>query len=159
MAIMKIMKYWLEAIVCFLLVILVLSVFSQVFIRFVVRVPFPWIDEIVRMSFVYMTFLGAALGVKYSQHLTVEVIENLPRKIRNTLISVGYVLTLIFIVVYIFSGWEYSIGAKNQYSPVLEIPNMYLHFILPISGVIMLYYLVKNIIREIQGWKEGEKTP
>lgn len=150
---MRIFRYWLETIVCSLLVFLVIGVSFQILFR-VTAISAPWIEEIVRITFAYMVFLGIVLGVKYSEHLSVDLISGLPAKFHNIIIAFGYFLTLIFLIFFTYFGFVHTIDTMGQYTPTLEISNFYLHLVIPISGILMLYYIILNItrlFREVKG--------
>ena len=155
---MIIFKYWLEFVTGLCLAIVVVATFLQVVTRFVIKIPMPWAQEVALIGFAYMVFLGAALGVKHSMHLSVDVLGNLSPKARLPIISIGYLLSIIFVIIFIYYGWVHSLNSKLQFTSTLEISTMYIYFVLPVSGLIMLYYLVRNWIREISSEREGGRV-
>ncbi|MDI6863864.1 MAG: TRAP transporter small permease, partial [Pseudothermotoga sp.] len=61
--------------------ILFLSMFSQVVLRYVFRHPSPEAFEISSYSFVWSVLLGAALANRYKNHIKFDIIYNkFPRK-------------------------------------------------------------------------------
>lgn len=152
---MRFVKNWLEILTGSFLLILVITTFLQVLFRFAIKIPAPWTEEVTRISFVYMIFLGAALGVKYSRHLSVDVINNLPPQIKKVIITISYALSIVFMGTFTYFGWVHAVGSRVQTTPTLEISLLYLYLILPVSGLIMTYYLVKGMIMEIQGKQGG----
>ena len=49
--------------------------------RYITKTSMPWADELVRLLFIWATFLGTSIGVKRGAHLGVSVIQtSLPRK-------------------------------------------------------------------------------
>src|SRR3990170_2085207 len=61
----------IEASITMLMVVMVLLAFVQVVLRYVFDDPFAWNEEVARWSFVWMTFLGAVLGVKRNSHVRI----------------------------------------------------------------------------------------
>ncbi len=53
-----------EYVVSVLLVIMVVVVFLQVIFRFVIHASLPWSEELSRYILVWLSFLGAAIGVR-----------------------------------------------------------------------------------------------
>ncbi|WP_019121305.1 TRAP transporter small permease [Brevibacillus massiliensis] len=146
----RLAKNWLEILTCLCLSTLVVTVFLQVLFRFVIKLPAPWTEEVTRIAFVYMVFLGAGLGVKYQRHLTVDVLGAVPANLRKWIVSIGYVLSIAFVGVLIYYGAKHTVNSKLATTPTLELSLSYLYMIIPISGLIMLYYLLKNMIAEIR---------
>lgn len=132
------------------LAIVVVSTFLQVLFRFVFKIPVPWTEEVTRIAFADMVFLGAAYAVKENRHLSVDVISSLPRAIRSAIISIGYLIMIIFLAIFTYYGWVYSINSQVQTTPTLEIPLLFLYIIMPISGVIMLFYLIIGMLEELK---------
>ncbi|HEV8225530.1 MAG TPA: TRAP transporter small permease subunit, partial [Methylomirabilota bacterium] len=57
-----------EGLLLVMMVVLCADVFLGVFSRYVLRSTFTWYDEIARLLFVWIVFLGAAVGVRRSGH-------------------------------------------------------------------------------------------
>ena len=53
------------------------------------------------------------------------------------------VLALLFLLVFTYEGWLLAVKATDR-SPVLELPNTLWYLSLPISGVIMLGYTIRD---------------
>jgi TRAP-type C4-dicarboxylate transport system permease small subunit len=155
---MKLLRNWLEIIVGACLIVVVITTFLQVLFRFVLTIPSPWTEEVTRFAFAYMVFFGTALGVKYHNHLSVDVVGQFPVKLRNIIVTIGYLATIAFVCIFIYFGWIHSMNSRLQTTPTLDISLMYMYIIMPISGVLMLYYLVKAMITEISGKAKGEQT-
>ncbi|MFY0542911.1 TRAP transporter small permease [Brevibacillus sp. H7] len=143
-------KHWLEILTGASLAVVVLSTFAQVLLRFVFKVPAPWTEEVTRIAFAYMVFLGAALGAKHNLHLSVDILGNAPAALRKIILSIGYFLSVVFIAIFSYYGWQHSINSKMQTTPTMEISFYYIYLILPFSGILMVFYLVKNMISELR---------
>ncbi len=73
---------WVAEKVCTLFIGLVVVItLIAVFYRYVLNVGLPWPEELSRCMNIWVTFLGASIGFKYSDHVGVEFFTNLlPRK-------------------------------------------------------------------------------
>ena len=68
-----------EGILLVMMVLLCADVFLGVFSRYVMGRTFTWYDEIARLLFVWIVFLGAAVGVKRAAHFRLHlVIDRFP---------------------------------------------------------------------------------
>src|SRR5215475_13474860 len=61
-------SHCIEGLLLVMMVALCVDVFLGVFSRYVLRSTFTWYDEIARLLFVWMVFLGAAVGVRQTGH-------------------------------------------------------------------------------------------
>ncbi|MBO8162137.1 MAG: TRAP transporter small permease [Brevibacillus sp.] len=148
---MKVAKNWLELLTGFSLVILVLATFLQVVFRFLLKIPAPWTEEVTRIAFAYLVFFGAALGAKYQRHLSVDVLTTVPAAVRKWVVALGYLLSILFVAVFAYFGWVHTVNSSIQTTPTLEISLSYLYMVMPLSGIIIIYYLIKNMMLEWQG--------
>jgi TRAP-type C4-dicarboxylate transport system permease small subunit len=155
---MKLLRNWLEILLAGCLTVVVITTFLQVLFRFVLKIPTPWTEEVIRFAFAYMVFIGTALGVKYHNHLNVDVVSQFPVKLRTLIVTIGYLITIAFVCIFTYFGWVHTINSKMQTTPTMDISLMYMYIIMPISGVLMLYYLLKAVIQELRMKPEGEKT-
>ena len=52
-----------------------LSTFLQIIMRYIFHSAITWLDELVHVEVVILTFFGAALGMKYGSHMCVDVMK------------------------------------------------------------------------------------
>ncbi|HEY7250866.1 MAG TPA: TRAP transporter small permease subunit, partial [Methylomirabilota bacterium] len=84
-----------EGLLLVMMVVLCADVFLGVFSRYVIGRTFTWYDEIARLLFVWIVFLGAAVGVRRTAHFRLHlVIDRLGPAGRRLAHAVG-VLVLI----------------------------------------------------------------
>ena len=137
-------------------VILTVSVFLQVLIRFVFKYPLPWTEEIARIAFVYCIFVGATIAVRENSHLSVDfLLVILPKRVARAAVFLGMLLVGVFLISVTWQGVVLVLATGVQMSPVMQVPFKYLYLILPVSGAIMLLYLVANMLALIRGRREG----
>ncbi len=137
-------------------VILTVSVFLQVLIRFVFKYPLPWTEEIARIAFVYCIFVGATIAVRENSHLQVDfLLVILPKRVARAAVFLGMLLVGVFLVFVTWQGVVLVLATGVQMSPVMQVPFKYLYLILPVSGALMLLYLVANMLALIRGKGEG----
>ncbi|SKC86252.1 TRAP transporter small permease [Maledivibacter halophilus] len=129
--------------------------FLQVVSRFLFKLPIPWSTDIIRLSFVYVVFLGSALGMREKGHLNVDVIFNaLPKKIRHMVgIAINLVL-LVFFVAIVNLGFKFAQSGLTQGSPYLELPMTVYYMSVPLSAALMFYYLIQHTIEEVKVFKK-----
>lgn len=137
-------------------VVLTVSVFLQVLIRFVFKYPLPWTEEIARIAFVYCIFVGATIAVRENSHLSVDfLLVILPKRVARAAVFLGMLLVGVFLISVTWQGVVLVLATGVQMSPVMQVPFKYLYLILPVSGALMLLYLVANMLALIRG--KGER--
>jgi len=137
-------------------VILTVSVFLQVLIRFVLKYPLPWTEEVARIAFVYCIFVGATIAVRENSHLHVDaLLVILPKRVARAAMFLGMLLVGVFLVFVTWQGVVLVLATGVQMSPVMQVPFKYIYLILPVSGAIMLLYLVANMLALVRG--KGER--
>lgn len=148
----RVLKYTLTL----LIVILTLSVFLQVLIRFVFKSPLPWTEEVARIAFVYCIFVGATIAVRENSHLNVDfLLVVLPQRVARAAVFLGMLLVGMFLVFVTWQGIVLVMATGVQMSPVMQVPFRYLYLILPVSGALMLLFLTANALDLIRG--KGKK--
>ncbi|QJT08739.1 TRAP transporter small permease [Oceanidesulfovibrio marinus] len=124
-------------------------IFYQVITRYVFNFSPDWSEELARMLFVWVVFLGSALIMGEEGHLAVQI---LPRKFEGTAFG-DFLQICINVCSYIFIGLLIVQGTKMtrtmsfQTSPGLGLSMSFVYFVMPLSGLLMLLYLIKDSIR------------
>ena len=136
------------------MLLMLVIIFSQV----VTRYFFGWTPNGPRnwpgSCFVWVVFLGSALIMGESGHLAVQFV---PNHFKGT--AVGNVLEIIinlsgyvFILILLFQGTRMTRVMTFQMAPGLDISMSWVYFVIPLSSVLMLLYLVKDTVRIIKGF-------
>ena len=139
----------LEKLMIVLVVAMMLSLFWQVFTRFIIKVPATWTEEIARYTFIYMVMIGAALGVRHSAHFGVTMLsDKLHGKARDY--YQRFVINGIILVcaaALLFYGIEFTrMYGMNRVSPTFLIPMAWVYVIVPITGVLMMLFALQNMV-------------
>lgn len=134
---------------CFILVIVLAAVvFFQVFNRFILKAPMAWSEELAMLLFQWVVFLGAAVGVKRMNHFGIDLlVEKLSERTRHSLefivpIAIGAIaLTLIIEGIKLLKLTQY------QLYTTMAISHAWATAAMPISGFLMMFYLIQHEIR------------
>ena len=138
----------LELLIVALMAVMLATLAWQVFSRFVINLPSVWTEEVARYSFIYMTFFGAALGVKNSTHFGVSLLTDALhgpardfyfRFVVNGLILLASLLMLIF-------GSRYAVHyGMARVSPTFHIQMFWLFLVMPLAALPMTVFAAYNI--------------
>jgi TRAP-type C4-dicarboxylate transport system permease small subunit len=138
---------------CFSLLLLLLT--GNVFVRYFPVAAFYWFDEIVEWMFAWMVFFGAAALWARNEHFKLDWINE---KLKGT--PTGHLgamvlelISLFFFVIFFYQALRLTTLAKD-WTPVFNVSKRYLYVCMPISGIIMVGYSIRNVLREVLAyWK------
>jgi TRAP-type transport system small permease protein len=132
---------------------LTILITANVFVRFVPVVSLHWFDEIIELLFAYMVFYGAAALWITNEHFSVgNWIESriANAKLRHVYKMIIELLILVFAVIFFYYSLNLTIAARDV-TNVFAIPKRVLYSCLPMSGIVMVIYTIRNIAIEIIG--------
>jgi TRAP-type C4-dicarboxylate transport system permease small subunit len=129
------------------LVGLLVIIAAVVFIRFVPFTSMGWTDEIVEFAFAWMVFLCSAELWRKRTHFRVEVITDWldGSKAGRVLEIFLSFFSLVFLLVFTYQGALLAMRATDR-SPIFELPRTLWYMVIPISGVIMIGYTVRDLL-------------
>ncbi len=126
--------------------VLIVLVTTLILIRFVPMFSLGWADEIVEMAFAWMTFLGAAVLWRGRSHFRVDLIPNMLTGTRagQFLEIILSLMALAFFLVFTYEGGVLTMRTVMP-SPILALPKALWYMIMPVAGVIMIGYTLRDI--------------
>jgi TRAP-type C4-dicarboxylate transport system permease small subunit len=129
------------------LVGLLIIVAGVVFVRFVPFTSMGWTDEIVEFAFAWMVFLCSANLWRKRTHFRVELIPDWlgGSKAGRVLEIMLSFLSLVFFLVFTYQGLKLAIQATDR-SPIFEYPKTLWYLSIPVSGVIMIGYTIRDLL-------------
>jgi TRAP-type C4-dicarboxylate transport system permease small subunit len=134
----------LESLLVAFMSLMVINVLWQVATRFVLRNPSPFTEEIARYLLVWVGILGGAYAVGKRIHLAIDL---LPTKLEGR----RKVMLELFIeaCIFVFAALVLVIGGSGlvwltldlgQSSAALQVPLGFVYLVLPLSGILMMFY-------------------
>src|SRR5437879_10458782 len=106
-----------------MMVLLCADVFLGVFSRYVMARTFTWYDEIARLLFVWIVFLGAAVGVRRSAHFRLHLlVDRFPPGLRRAAHVVGVLVVMGVGLRLIEQGWALVALGEVQRPPAMGLP-------------------------------------
>ncbi len=148
----RILSNAVEWVCMVLIVVLSIDLFLGVFSRYVLVMTFTWYDEIARACFVWLTLLGAAVGVKRHAHFRLHiVVDRLSPRLRQATVFLFPLVVIIFAGVLIQQGLVFLELGKFQQTPVMGLPKTWIYIAIPIGGALMILYSLGPLWRAIRG--------
>lgn len=131
-----------DGLILTLLMVVVVSVFLQVFFRYVLQDPLSWSEELARSCLIWLTFIGSALAIRAKGHFVLEIVTSrLPRKTRGIWELSLMVITAVFLIVMIYNGIVMLPMLSTQVSASLQISMIYIYLSISIGSSFMLFHV------------------
>ena len=110
-----------EALMALDLAAIVVLVFSNVVGRYGFGAGFAGAEEVSRLLFVWLVFLGAVLALRRRAHLGVELLQaRLPRPLRRACAVVTHVLVLYALWLFLAGSWTQTQIGLHTFSTVSQ---------------------------------------
>lgn len=129
---------------------MVTIIFTQVVARYAFSNSISWSEEAGRYIFIWITFLGSAMAVRNRQHVNLDMlVKNLPDSLQIICLFISNIAMMIFTAILIYGGFKFVARGSQQISSALEIPMHYVYTVLPVGGVLIFAYLIKNFYEDV----------
>lgn len=139
--------------------------FVQVVLRYGASSGLVWVEEVNRYLMVYLTFFGAALGVKYARHIRIELIEKIvgPKgmslvQLAVNLVGAAYAAAITYL------SWDLTsrLMQMGQTSATLQMPIYISYAVMPVAAAIMFLRYLMLVGSGLRHWRdpagEAERT-
>jgi TRAP-type C4-dicarboxylate transport system permease small subunit len=141
----------LEVFLVILMSALVVDVLWQVASRYILSSPSSFTDELAGFLLIWVGVLGAAYVAGRKEHLAIDILIQRSSPARQRmLLYIIYALIFLFALSVMVTGGVvlmYTRFALQVKSAALELPLGYVYSVLPVSGLIIMYYEVVHILQ------------
>ncbi len=131
--------------------VMVINVLWQVFTRYVTGDPSSFTDELARYLMIWIGVLGAAYVSGRNLHVAIDILPT-----RSSLKTQKKLKIIVTILVILFVLFAFVIGGSRlvyisyvlgQQSPALQLPLAVVYIIIPISGLLIMYYKISDLLK------------
>ncbi len=141
----------LELVAALILLQMVVLVFGNVVGRYFFSRAITWADEMARYSFVWLTFIGTALGVHRGAHIGMDILTaNVSERARVVLRIVSLMLILFFLVAWVRWGTDMAQRNRRFIASATGIPLSYVYGIAPAMAAVMILQHVTMLIESVR---------
>lgn len=148
----KAIDYLLSRILVLIMAVMVINVLWQVFTRFVIQSPSGFTDELARYLLIWVGLLGASYATGQNFHLAIDIIpakaDLKKQKIYHFIINL--VVAVFAFVAMVVGGLNlvYLTYILDQTSAALELPLAIIYSVVPLSGLLIIFYSISNLFAE-----------
>lgn len=144
----------LEVTLVVLLLVLVADVLWQVISRYILPTPSSFTDELAGYLLIWVGVLGSAYVAGLQEHLAIDLLlQRSSAKVQRRLIIVINIIVLLFAVAVMIVGGMWLVITRFKFgvvSAALNLPMGYVYSIVPISGLLISYYSIEIIQKNIK---------
>ena len=150
-----------HVLVTVLMLLAMADMLAGVFLRYVVTkisavfdlpsVRFFWVEEVGELCLAWMTFIGAAIGIRRGVHFSVQLVtDRFPPRLRLAVFTIHYLLIAAFGVLLAVFGWQVAELNSMSASPALDLNLRWLYLSAVAGGVLVVVYSLASIA---DGWR------
>lgn len=144
-------------IICIILFVFITIIGTyQIVTRYIFNSPSTKSEELLTYSFTWLALLAASLVFGKKDHMRMGYFAGkFSIKAQKAFGIISEILILLFsAIVLVYGGISITKLTSTQITASLGVPMSYIYIILPISGIITIFYNIINIIEDF-GRQEG----
>lgn len=137
-------------VVCVVLFIaMVILTTYQVVTRYVFNSPSSVSEVLTRYLFVWLILLSATYVFGQRDHICITALKNMFTGTSLKIVNIfGECVVIVFsVLILIYGGGSITSINMVQYDSILKIPTGVIYSIIPVSGVLIVFYSILNIIK------------
>ena len=141
----------LEKVLFILMAALVIDVLWQVVSRYLLQSPSTFTDELARYLLIWVSILGAAYATGKRMHIAVKLLSGRVSATINTNIEklINLLIAGFALIVMVVGGSNliYILLRLGNTSPALSIPVGYVYLVLPLSGLLIVFFALADFFQ------------
>jgi TRAP-type transport system small permease protein len=121
--------------------VLIVPVSLQIFSRYTALIPsYIWTEEMARFFFIWSIMIGAMVGIREGTHFVVDLWPPMNARAQALLRLASSVFVLVFALVFLWWGIDFTRFAFNRISELAELPLWMIHLPWPLAGATWLLF-------------------
>jgi len=139
---------------------LALMAFGEVVGRYLFNHSFTWFEEFARYFCVFLTFLGASLGVKHGMHFSMDfVLTRVSTRTGHVMRVAGALISAVLFLAVAWLAWEHAFKLKRfgVTSAAMKLPMFWAYLPIPVFSFTMSLRFFKEAwthLRQAAGDRE-----
>ncbi|MEO0416748.1 MAG: TRAP transporter small permease, partial [Verrucomicrobiota bacterium] len=140
-----------QTIAALLLFIILGTMATQVFARYVFGAPFSWSEEVARLSLIWLTFISAEFVMAQGRHIAVDMISSRTgAKGRFLIECLSFIAVAAACLLLLIGGAKFIWYVGKVGSPALGIAKSWWY---AAGGVGLLLMAIHSLINRRTGWR------
>jgi TRAP-type transport system small permease protein len=131
---------------------IVAAVITQVFGRYILNDTPTWAEALAMLLVLYVTMLGAAVGVRDAGHIGMEsLLVLVPAKLRLRIELVIHVLVAVFGAMMAWNGGLLAWSVHDYKVPTLGVSEGLNYLPMTVAGALILLFSIEHIVAQLRG--------
>ena len=136
--------------------ILIVPVTLQILSRFTGLIPsYIWTEELARFMFIWMVMIGAMIGVREGTHFEVDLLPRVGTRANALLRMVSQAFVLIFALVFVWWGIQFTRFGWDQLSEIAELPMWTIFVAWPVVGITSVLFIAEAFVTNVRVLRTG----
>lgn len=139
-----------------LMLVAIVDMLAGVFLRYVMTkvtvalgwepIRFFWVEEVGEWALAWMTFIGAAIGIRRGTHFAVHmIVDRFPARLRTLVMAAHCLLMAGFGLLVAVYGWQVAELNSFSFSPALDLNLRWLYLSAVAGGALIVVYSLATL--------------
>ena len=138
----------IEILIAFFLAVMIALVFANVVLRYCFSTGFAWSEEIARLCFIYLVYLGSIGAMRDNQHLGLDsVLARVPERAQKVIYFLVQVAIIWVMVILTQGSWQLVIHNLADRWVANQSPVFLVYGVGLITGIAIIILALTNIYR------------
>ena len=138
----------IEILIAFFLAVMIALVFANVVLRYCFSTGFAWSEEVARLCFIYLVYLGSIGAMRDNQHLGLDsVLARVPERAQKVIYFLVQVAIIWVMVILTQGSWQLVIQNLADRWVATQIPVFLVYGVGLITGIAIIILALANIYR------------
>jgi len=126
---------------------------SGVISRYLFTYVIFWAEELTIFLIIFSTFLGAVVTLRHHEHVNVDILPSLIRRLRRGFAVLAGLVTVVYCVLIGFYAWAMVLDpiARGTVTPALKLPLWVVEVAIPVGLTLMLLRALEMVWRVARG--------
>ena len=137
-----------EILMAFFLMVMITLVFLNVLLRYIFSTGFAWSEEIARLCFIYLVYLGSIGAMRDNQHLIIDSILSRVPVIAQKALYFLVQVSIVWVMLILTQGsWQLVIQNLNDRWVATQFPIFLVYGVGVITGISITIIALANMYR------------
>lgn len=128
-----------------------------VFFRYVLNAPLPWTEESDRYMFIWLTWIGASVTMRYKAHIAVDVlVRYFEPRVRRWFTMAAELCTLAFLAALFNASLPVIEVTSRTRTAATDIPISWVYMSVPVGCVLIAIETVRLVAGTWQATRQEE---
>ena len=148
---MKFVRKFEKVVAAITLSIMTIVTFIAAVNRFTFSFAMPWTEELTRFLVMWMTMVGAALGIGRNEHVGIDVfINRFPKHLQHIIALIMHAMGVVFSVLFFYIGIQMVENQYMQTSTAMEISMGLVYACVVVGAVLMFLEFGYKFLHELK---------